>query len=313
MFKSIREFIELIKDFIFTLSPPPKFIPNAPTKITSIRYLNGHEVLDTDPERFRRALMTQGISEDQMKYGKYLQGTNEIRISGNKVIEVFEHNAGEPVLYKRNVDFELPISDWPNHKFHFLIPDENGTHKVGGEHPKGVRFKSPYGFSFIASIDGHDPFFQWLKVDRLHVFYPLNVCCLKGLFIDWSDQLNPVILNPEVMTDAWNSETNDGSGVVSFTELTYSSTDHVDVELLIPDSKDLLLCGVPMWYQGLDIPVCPKTGEVMKFVTTINSNRKNASINGETVFGDFLIFMDMGCLYVFWEPTSKIMYLTSQC
>ncbi|NVK83804.1 MAG: hypothetical protein HWE21_05750 [Cytophagia bacterium] len=285
---------------------------SASSVITSVRYLNGHEVLDPDPERFRRALLTQGISKDQLKYGKYLQWTNELKIAGNRVVELIEHSYDrEPVSQVVNV--ELPILDWADHKYFFLVPASEGPHQVGGNCSKEIEFNSPYGFSFIAAIDGKDPLFDWVKADQLNIFYPLNTCCLGGLFIDWADESNPIVLNPEVMTNDWNSGDNDGAAQATFNDIKYKSTTEIDVQLLEDEFGDTHICGVPLWYQAPDIPICPKTGEVMKYVTTIRSNAKNQLVEGKSMFGDFLTFMDMGFLYVFWEPTSKVMYLTVQC
>lgn len=287
MLKRIRSFIQDIFEIRDSLKPNPEYTPNEPSKITSIRYLNGHEVLDKDPERFRRVLLTQGITKDQLKYGIHLQWTNELRISKDRVVEVFEHYNEEPKLCKRNVDFQLPILDWPDHKYFFLIPDKNGQHQIGAVCDKKIEFNSPYGFSFIASINGNDPYFDWLKTDQLNIFYPLNTCCLGGLFIDWTNESSPIILNPEIMTNAWNSEGNDGTAQAAFSEIKYKSTAEVDVKLLKDEFGDTHICGVPLWYQAPDIPVCPKTGEVMRYVTTIRSNAKNQLIEGKSIFGDY--------------------------
>ena len=307
--RPFKDFLELIE----SLKTETKFSPSDPLRFTSIRYLNGHEVLDRDPERFRRALMIQGISEDQIKFGQHLQFTNELRIIDNKVVEVIEHCADQAESVGQNVEYDLPIEDWPDHKYFFLIPDKGGPHQIGGECPKPIVFDSQYGFSFIASIDGTDPFFSWVETDELNIFYPLNTCCLSGLFIDWKNEKEPIVLNPEVMTDAWRTNYVDGSEVGVFKGINYKSTDDVDVNLLKDEFGDTHICGVPMWYQAPDIPVYPKTGNVMRYVTTIKSNVKNELIEGTSVFGDYLTFMDVGFLYVFWEPTSNIMYLTAQC
>lgn len=115
------------------------------------------------------------------------------------------------------------------------------------------------------------------------------------------------------MTNAWNSEGNDGTAQAAFSEIKYKSTAEVDVQLLKDEFGDTHICGVPLWYQAPDIPVCPKTREVMRYVTTIRSKARNQLIEGQSTFGEYLTFMDMGFLYVFWEPTSKVMYLVAQC
>lgn len=307
MFQEFRILKGVLKGLFKTKSSGKESVSSI---ITSVRYLNGHEVLDRDPERFRRALLTQGISKDQLKYGKYLQWTNELRIADNRVVEVVEHSYDQD-SFSQLVDFELPIQDWPDHQYYFLIPNKDGVHQVGGRPAQEVNFQSPFGFSFIASISGKDPLFEWLRIDRLDIYYPINTCS-EGIFIDYSEIGNPVILNPEVLSDSWDTENADSSLIGVFSEVRYESVEDISEDLLLDEFGDTLICGVPMWYQALDIPVCPKTGEVMKYVATIRSNTKNQLVQGKSIFGDYLIFMDMGFLYVFWEPTSKVMYLVAQ-
>jgi hypothetical protein len=77
-----------------------------------------------------------------------------------------------------------------------------------------------------------------------------------------------------------------------------------------------LLCGVPLWIQAPDIPRNPLTGKVMKYVCTICSDQNIKITNYENEIGpfrsDYLIFADVGRLYVFFDPETKIAHLQIQ-
>jgi len=103
---------------------------------------------------------------------------------------------------------------------------------------------------------------------------------------------------------------------VIFNEQRFSIETQIDFNNYDSNQESNLICGVPMWYQAPDIPICPKTGEVMQFVCTINSDSsidlKDKSGIENLPFGDYLIFGDYGNLFVFFHPDSKVMYLNIQ-
>lgn len=76
------------------------------------------------------------------------------------------------------------------------------------------------------------------------------------------------------------------------------------------------LCGVPLWLQAPEIPVCPRSGKVMQFVVAIQSDSEHIIVEPTGTknlpFGNYLIFGDEGILYVFYQPESKVLFAVSQ-
>ena len=130
----------------------------------------------------------------------------------------------------------------------------------------------------------------------------------ESSFIDYSNELKL-----ELLSDNSKSEYRPHEQLSS---LTFDTIDSVSIEELENESDPIHQCGVPLWYQYPELPKCPKTGELMKFVCSISSTRR-INIIKKGIFGDkitekFLMFGDMGTLYVFFHPISKIAYLTIQ-
>jgi hypothetical protein len=90
----------------------------------------------------------------------------------------------------------------------------------------------------------------------------------------------------------------------------------VAIEEVVNGSDPIHQCGVPLWHQYPELPKCPKTGELMKFVCSVSSTRRinimKKGIIGSRKTEGFLMFGDMGTLYIFFHPKSKIAYLTIQ-
>jgi hypothetical protein len=91
-----------------------------------------------------------------------------------------------------------------------------------------------------------------------------------GMFLDYSDPLKPKIIL-ETFSNDWYDSYMDNIGLIEITENRYETTENINYVDFI-DSDELLLCGVPLWYQAPEIPLCPSTHKVMKFVCIINSD-----------------------------------------
>lgn len=63
--------------------------------------------------------------------------------------------------------------------------------------------------------------------------------------------------------------------------------------------------GVPSWIQSADIPICPITGQKMRFLMQLDSNIKSMEGN-EVCFG-------YGLCYVFWCDESRVSAFLMQC
>jgi hypothetical protein len=269
--------------------------------LRNTRYLAGWEFIATDPSYSVPYLMTHGVDEEGFRFFKSIQKAIEIRYRHDKTCDIYTHCEGEEseCIYQK---IALPIDIWPNHSVFFLKESENGRHRIGGKRPSALRLphletmKTP--FNYLGTIDGNDPFFDWLSIPEFHIIWPINEYN-SGIYLDYSDPMAPKVLNPETFSNAWHDPTIADPPDPDVLERRYEAKAVTENELDL-ESNATLLCGVPMWLQAPEIPICPKSSEIMRFVCMFNSSENGFS------FGDF------GHLYLFYEPRSKIAHLNIQ-
>lgn len=284
---------------------------------TISRYIAGWEIDFENPDELKKILLTQGIDKNGFEFFKSVQTATEISIKGDSIVKVIEYSGTNCKTARIHV--ELPISNWIDRELFFLTKDQNGNHRIGGDCPSEFklpnhdRLKTP--FIYIASIDTTDRRFDWINLPRLDIAFPIYECNF-GVFLDYINPQSPKIINPETFENSWFDDSIKGVDKVIFNEQRFSIKSQIDSNNYKNNPDGNLICGVPMWYQAPDIPTCPKTGEVMRFVCTINSDSSidlKDKIGIENLpFGDYLIFGDHGNLFVFFHPDSKVMYLNVQ-
>ncbi|MCZ2102140.1 MAG: hypothetical protein LC107_11445 [Chitinophagales bacterium] len=282
---------------------------------TNSRYIAGGEIDFNNPDMLKKILLTQGIDKNGFDFFEAVQTATEIFIENNSIIKVDYHSESEKE--SENIQARLPITDWIDRALFFLTKDQDGNHKICGDCPPG--FKLPYHdnlktpFIFMGSIDTTDQRFDWINLPRLDIAYPIYEFN-AGIFLDYSNPQNPEIINPDTFEDYWFFDSLKGLGKVKFKEQKYSVKTQIDLNNFVKNEDNILLCGVPLWYQGPDIPTCPKTGEVMRFVCTINSDSSICIVdeNGIENKREYLSFGDYGHLFVFFHPDSKVMHLNIQ-
>jgi hypothetical protein len=284
---------------------------------TNSRYIAGWEIDFDNPDELKKILLTQGIDKNGFEFFKSVQTATEIFIKNNSIVKVEKHSECDKESEK--IKTRLPITDWTDRELFFLTKDQNGMHKIGGDCPTDFKLpnhdklKTP--FIYIGSIDTTDKRFNWINLPRLDIAYPIYECNF-GVFLDYSNPQNPEIINPDTFKDSWFDDSIKGVDKVKFKEHKYSVKTQIDSLDFKNNQDSNLLCGVPLWFQAPDIPTCPKTREVMRFVCTINSDSSIAIKDKDGIenlpFGDYLIFGDYGNLFVFFHPDSKVMYLNIQ-
>jgi hypothetical protein len=290
------------------------------------RFIGGWEIDFNDHKSATSFLLTQGVDEEAFNFFCIVQKGLRLTIENNKCFELYEryltaNGEFEEELIQQD-SFDLPIRDWEDHAIFFLEKDAEGLHVIGGRKPEEFILPETQDvksqFHFIGTLDGRDPFFRWLNLSKLHIAFPLYQFGSR-IFLDYSDPNKPIILNPDTFdyqlpsdVDPFPDELDfpdpDYSYPIHFLEARYRSTSHINVEKYM-ETSDLMLCGVPLWYQAPNIPICPKTGERMKFVCTINSDLEIKTTSNDY---DFLNFGDYGHLFVFFHPSSKILHLEAQ-
>lgn len=281
------------------------------------KYIAGSEIDFENSDELKKILLTQGLDKNGFEFFKEVQSATEIIIDNNKIVKVKVHFEDE--IETEKVNANLPIKEWQDREVFFLVEDVNGSHKLGGKTPNDFilpthsKMKTP--FIYIGSIDTKDKRFEWINLPKLHIAYPIYECNY-GIFLDYSNPNNPKIINPENITDDWYDKDTKGVEKVVFKEHSFSTYIESNKNKFEGISELNPLCGVPLWIQAPDIPICPKTGKVMRFVCQINSNPNINLIDNSDIenlpFADYLNFADDGILYIFFEPESRIMYLNIQ-
>jgi hypothetical protein len=283
-------------------------------------YLAGYEVDFNKTEEARRFLETHVVDREGFEFLRKVNAALELKENIDGSITCFEHSVGRCVK-KMADNICLPEVELKEHKLFFLMKSASGRHIIGGQKPTDLEFphhpKLKTSFQYIGCIDGSDPYFQWIKTPMLHILFTMYECN-NGIYLDWSEPNHPRVLNPDTFDPAWWIDGTEGYDVV-FEATRYCSAPEVEQKAFenmgTPDN--VLVCGVPIWIQYPEIPVCPKTNETMKFVCSVNSDKEIRVIPEKRdknlpFAGEYLCFGDWGKLYVFYHPVSKIMHIGSQ-
>lgn len=281
------------------------------------RYFGGWEINVDDEEEFSLFLSTHGVDKKGFDFFKKAQSGLEFKINDEIATKIIKYDYDGKEVVAEGV--ELPMTDWVDHEVFFLTKDTTGRHRIGGRRPSEYNLPTFDGlkttFQYLGTIDGNDSLFSWMGLGQLHIAFPIYECNF-GVYLDCSDELHPIIMNPETFSDAWYSSDMGEVGEIEFKETNYKVTDEIEIEEFV-DSDDILLCGVPLWYQAPAVPRCPKSGMIMRFVCTLNSDSDLEVINKEDSanlpFSDeCLCFGDWGHLFVFYSPETKVMYMNIQ-
>ena len=292
-------------------STKPKW--ESPSGTLESRFIAVSDLAMNSTLNFERILQVHGVRPSSIDFFRKMQCVFELKVSNGMVYSIVEHSGDESRIERVNID--LPVQDWIDRDAFFLVKDSHGRHRVGGKKPDNYvlpshpSLKTP--FIYLASLDMTDSIFEWMNLSEFHISFPINECN-EGVFIDMSEVENPVVINPETFSDAWYDPIGGSSDIISFREQRYSVETSLDAVSYEESPKDFLFGGIPFWFQFPDIPVCPKTGEVMHFVCMINSDETINVTGGQVVFGNYLIFGDHGNLYVFYHPVSRVVYLLQQ-
>ncbi|MFH2104656.1 MAG: hypothetical protein ABII72_00260, partial [Parcubacteria group bacterium] len=201
----------------------------------------------------------------------------------------------------------------------FLEKNKKGNHVLGGKKPLELELPDDKNlctpFQYLGTIDGTDPFFNWIGMPKLHIIYPIYECN-SGVYLDYTDPIRPKILNSQTFSNDWYEPEMGEVTRIEFNETKYKVSNKLQIEKFC-DSDELLLCGVPLWYQAPEIPICPKANKVMKFICTINSDASIDVIDklksrGLPFSDEYLCFGDHGHLFLFINPETKILHANWQ-
>lgn len=282
-----------------------------------IRYFGGWEFKPTNKENLRNFIINHAVDKEGFEFFKNSQSAVEMQIQGNKILKIYEcsmNNKSQETKELKAENIDLPVDRWEDHHIFTLEKSTRGNHTIGGEKPKELvmpnvkHMKSC--FQYIGKIDGSDKNFKWIGEKEIHIIYPLFEY-VEGLFLDYTNPNEPNVLNPEV----FKGELYVDKDLGKLDNVHLTKTFFVTNSSPKPQGdNESYLCGVPIWLQEPIYPKCPKTGELMKFLCTISSDKEIPLLGNKKVVEEFcnLIFGDYGYLYVFYHSDSKIMYLEWQ-
>lgn len=192
-----------------------------------------------------------------------------------------------------------------------------GFHSIGGPIVPNFRLPThpnlPASCQYIATISRHDPVFDWLPIETLHLAYPL-FASVGPLFLDYSNPMAPEIIQCDLIEHTFQCVTTDT--VLEYEQLFFSANELDDKPLY----SNLGQTGVPSWIQHPEDPRCPKSGKRMRFLFQMDcTNSKIVRKEGVgTEDADIQSYLDTinfwcdGLLYVFIEPETAVVCMLIQ-
>jgi len=271
-------------------------------------YLAGWEVELNGDDACQKFINTQVIDE---KTANTIWSSIEIVFVDGKLIKANDIDEGiksERTLNENELNFSF-INIEPIQLYEFQ-KTSNSESYLGGEIPKDFtlpKFKFNAPFQYLGKFSKSDKAFSWLPFD-IHLVAPIYLNFDK-LFIDYSDPMNPKVLDIEKLreTDNYYDDLKPNSEIVY--EKTYISTRKSnDFGTGIGHS------GVPSWIQYPEIPTCPNSEKTMRFLGQLKSvdavKTKRTDVHPEddwyVQYFEYMNFWGDGDLFIFFDPESKI-------
>lgn len=217
--------------------------------------------------------------------------------------------------------------DYPVNNVYEFVPDAEGIHCLGGEPSASLVMPSTspgFPVQYLGCLNSEDTAFSSLIEFDFHLMCPI-FCSFREFWVDYSNPTSPLVFDEVGMTTE--------SAIVPLTPET-----HIVFEKIAFNTKPWPIdshgghTGLATWIQEPDIPVCPKTGDLMKPLcvlgTDMRSDRdivpvipKIATHNVQNLEEDDYLyrtylnkmtFCGGGYLYVYYCPNSKLARYTTQ-
>lgn len=272
-------------------------------------YLAGWEVEFNGDEECEKFMKTQAIDKET---AKNVWSSIELIYVNNKLAKAFDREEvfkEERTLNNDEIGLEYEYVV-PN-KIFSLIEATNSTSYLGGEAPPEFtipKFDFNAPFQYLGKFSRSEAAFNWLPFD-LHLVAPLYLNFDK-LFIDYSDPLNPQVYDVEKLkqTDTAYEDIKPDSEVV-YRKVYFTSKESKQY------GNGFGHTGVPNWIQYPEIPICPKTNKIMKFLVQLTYDGANIPTEKSNIkpekemykpYFQKMNFWGDGDLFIFFEPDSKI-------
>lgn len=293
------------------------------------QYTLGTEINLRDEIAFKDFVNTQGIFEEDFEIARLTDiGNLKLQYKDNNLIHIQDFNElndYEKILNDSAKSFKY--FGYQKHRINYLIKTKQKTHSYLGEDnssdfilPTSKKIDVP--FQNIGKLSKKDKVFNWLPFENFYITYPLFSGIIGYLFLDYSNSLQPIALDTNYLIEYPFGKI-DKQGIHKFHKnyLSIKSIRDVkDKEDLVFDYWYIGVTGVPFWIQFPEIPRCPVTGRLMKFVCQLNSSdeilvKESSLISNKNYFESAnkdLKFGGSGTLFIFMEPVSKIVGLVIQ-
>lgn len=272
-------------------------------------FLAGWEVLLNGDEQCENFIATQATYKETVEF---INNGLELVFDNDRLVRAYDYAAGRKTERPLQTDeIGLPYTAVEARHILQLIDNNNGLHQLGGEIP--ADFQLPANncvvpFQYLGFINNQDKHFNWLPF-KIHLTFPiyLNV---KNVFLDYSIPNAPVIINRQEVEQAdtsYKDDLNQHSEIV-FNDERYSFVQ----ESLFYGASGAGNSGIPNWVQQPNIPICPKSGNRMKFLCQLTggtaTKRTNVTAKEEWFrqYYERLNFWGDGNLFVFFDPTSNV-------
>ena len=280
-------------------------------------------------EKYRELINTQGIYKDEFEIIRK-SGNSCLRLKYcnkklNQVKQIDELNNIEIQLNNEAIKFSF--FKHQKNRINFLIPKEKESNSFLGQESKtNFRIPNPESikvpFQIIAKLSKKDPIFSWLPFEEFFITYPLFTSIHDFLFLDYSNSLAPELIGNYKDIDY-------PFGMMESNVIHKFKKTNLEIKSIKNLNKDEDLdfeywycarTGVPMWIQNAEIPRCPKSGKIMKFVCQIDTSESVKVIESNLTsdkdyfnrYTQHLQFWGSGTLYIFIEPSTKVVGLIIQ-
>jgi hypothetical protein len=274
---------------------------------TNVVYLVGWEVDLNGDDQCERFMATQVTNKETFEYAA--DPGLELIYKNKKLVRVNEYFDGtvkERALKEKEVG--LAYKELVPNKLFQLQENPTGRSQLGGEIPPDFKMPENNGvvpFQYLGYLSKHDPNLGWLPFD-IHLVCPIYLN-IGNVYLEYTNPLSPVIINKEEVESAdtsYEDDVNQHSEIV-FNEMKFDFVEALEFSVTGHS-------GIPNWIQAPDIPVCPKSGNTMKFLCQLHGGvsvkRTNVKPHNEFYrqYFEELNFWGDGDLFVFFEPGSKV-------
>lgn len=272
-------------------------------------YLAGWQATFNGDDQTQKILDTQVIDA---KTTNNIWSSIELVFQNDKLIKAYDIEEGFKNERKLNED-EIGL------RFQKLIPNQiynlfqvsKSESYLGGEIPEEFsipKFNFNAPFQYLGKFSNTEEAFNWLPFD-LHLAAPIYLNFDK-IFVDYSDPLNPIVLDIEKLKNTDNSY----EDLKPNSEIVFEKV-YIQARKSNDFGYEFGHTGVPNWIQSPEIPTCPKTKKTMKFLCQlsyggpeIKTKRTNVNPKNDWYkqYFDKMNFWGDGDLFIFFNPESKI-------